>query len=286
MASVLPNIGDVSYLEIDGLNVRLATGGRADGIPAVLSSPWPESIYAFRDILSEIGSSAPYVAIDLPGFGMSQGRLDLMSPTGMGRFIVRAARKLGIKRMHGIGPDVGALAMLSAAADCPNLFESLVVGSGATSVELAAGGLTDLIWSHPGAFAEAEGGDLAVGFVTQSAANPTPPAVMEDYWLSSSASRFDQAANFVRSYPEELPILKDQLHRIETPVLVLAGRNDPLVPPANGQLLLDHIKRSRQVLLDGGHLIWEDAAAQYGATIKDWIDGAYMQLDQGKRSSK
>jgi pimeloyl-ACP methyl ester carboxylesterase len=285
MASVLPDIGDVSYLEIDGVNVRLATGGRADGIPAVLSSPWPQSIYAFRGILSEIGSSAPYVAIDLPGFGMSQGRLDLMSPTGMARFIVRAAWKLGIKRMHGIGPDVGALAMLSAAADCPDLFESLVVGSGATSVELAAGGLTDLISSQPGAFAEAEGGDLAVGFVTQSAANPTPPAVMEDYWLSSSASRFDQAANFVRSYPEELPLLKEQLHRIETPVLVLAGRNDPLVPPANGQFLVDRIKRSRQVLLDGGHLIWEDAAAQYGATVKDWIDGAYMQLDQGKLSS-
>lgn len=284
MTSVLPDIGDVSYLEIDGVNIRLATGGRAGGIPAVLTSPWPQSIYAFRGILSEIGSSAPYVAIDLPGFGMSQGRSDLMSPTGMARFIVRAAWKLGIKRMHGIGPDVGALAMLSAAADCPDLFESLVVGSGATSVELAAGGLTDLISSQRGAFAEAEGGDLAVGFVTQSAANATPPAVMEDYWLSSSASRFEQAANFVRSYPEELPILGEQLHRIETSVLVLAGRNDPLVPPANGQFLVDRIKRSRQVLLDGGHLIWEDAAAQYGATIKHWIDGAYMEFDHGKRS--
>ncbi|MEV4610748.1 alpha/beta hydrolase [Neorhizobium sp. LMR1-1-1.1] len=281
MASVLPDIGEVSYIEIDGVNVRLATGGRGDGIPVMLSSPWPESIYAFRGILPEIAKSAPYVAIDLPGFGMSQGRSDLMSPTGMARFIVRAAWKLGIKRMHGIGPDVGALAMLSAAADRSDLFESLVVGSGATSVELAAGGLTDLISSQPGAFAEAEGGDLAVGFVTQSAASGTPPAVMEDYWLSSSASRFDHAANFVRSYPEELPILKEQLHRIETPVLVLAGREDPLVPPANGQLLVDHIKRSRQVLLEGGHLIWEDAAAQYGATVRDWIDGAYRLLDQG-----
>ncbi len=285
MASVLPDIGEVSYLEIDGVNVRLATGGRADGIPVMLSSPWPESIYAFRGILSEIGSAAPYVAIDLPGFGMSQGRSDLMSPAGMARFIVRAAWKLGIKRIHGVGPDVGALAMLAAAVDRPDLFESLVVGGGATSVELAAGGLVDLIASPPGAFAESQGGDLAVGFIGQSAANPIPPAVMEDYWLSSSASRFDEAANFVRSYPEELPILKEQLSRIEAPVLVLAGRNDPLVPPSNRQLLVKHIKRSRQVLLDGGHLIWEDAAEQYGATIKEWISGAYSQLDQSARGS-
>jgi pimeloyl-ACP methyl ester carboxylesterase len=278
MANVLPDIGEVSYLEIDGVNVRLATGGRADGIPVMISSPWPESIYAFRGIVEHIGKFAPYVAIDLPGFGMSQGRSDLMSPTRMSHFIARAAWKLGIKRMHGIGPDVGALAMLSSAADHPALFESLVVGSGATSVELAAGGLTDLISSQPGAFAEEEGGDLAVGFVTQSAANPTPPAVMEDYWLSSSATRFDQAANFVRSYPEELPTLKERLRVIQSPVLVLAGRDDPLVPPANGQLLVEHIKHSRQVLLEGGHLIWEDAASLYGAAIADWINGGYSHL--------
>lgn len=280
MANVLPDIGKVSYLEIDGVNVRLATGGYVDGIPVFISSPWPESIYAFRGILPEIGKSAPYVAIDLPGFGMSQGRPDFMSPSGMGQFIASAARKLGITRMHGVGPDVGAIAMLSAAADCPGLFESLTVGSGATSVELAAGGLTDLISSSPGSFAEAEGGDLAVAFVAQSAANPIPPGVMEDYWHSSSATRFDHAANFVRSYPRELPILKEQLSRIETPVLVLAGRDDPLVPPANGSLLLDHIKHSRQILLEGGHLIWEDAAMQYGAAIADWINGGYRQLDR------
>jgi pimeloyl-ACP methyl ester carboxylesterase len=275
MPNVLPDIGKISYLEIDGVNVRLATGGRSDGIPVFLSSPWPESIYAFRDVLPLIGDLAPYVAIDLPGFGMSQGRSDLMSPTGMARFIVRAAWKLGIERMHGVGPDVGALAMLFAAADRPDLFESLVVGSGATSIELASGGLVDLIASPAGAFSDFEGGDLAVGFVSQSAARPVPPSVMEDYWHSSAAGRFDQAANFVRAYKEELPLLKGSLRKIGAPVLVLAGLHDPVVPPANGQLLVDNIPRCRERLLDGGHLIWEDAAAEYGLEIRNWIDGAY-----------
>ncbi len=278
MNSVLPDIGEVSYVEIDDVDVRIATGGRPDGIPVVITSPWPESIYAFRGILGSIGSLAPYIAIDLPGFGMSQGRSELMSPTGMARFIVRAAWKLGITRMHGVGPDVGALAMLFAAADRPGLFESLVVGSGATKVELAAGGLVELIASAPGAFAEQQGGDLAVGFVTASSANLPPPSVIEDYWHSSSAGRFEQATNFVRSYSDELPLLDKILCRIEAPVLVLSGGQDPIVPPANGQHLVAGIRRCRQVLLDGGHLIWEDAAGEYGAEIASWIGGTYENL--------
>ncbi|MBO9127773.1 MULTISPECIES: alpha/beta fold hydrolase [unclassified Rhizobium] len=278
MPSALPDIGEISNIEIDGVNVRIASGGRTDGIPVVLSSPWPESIYAFRNVLSVIGAVAPYVAIDLPGFGMSQGRSDLMSPMAMARFIERAAWKLGIKKMHGVGPDVGALAMLFAAADRPDLFEALVVGGGATSVELAAGYLVDLIASPPGQFASMEGGDLAVDFVSQSATVSVPPSVMEDYWHSSAAGRFDRATNFVRAYSDELPLLKRLLPKIEPPVLVLAGRHDALVPPANGQLLEEHVPRCRQVLLEGGHLIWEDAAAEYAMEIRKWIEGGYISL--------
>lgn len=45
---------------------------------------------------------------------------------------------------------------------------------------------------------------------------------------------------------------------------MLAGRQGPLVQPANGEHLVDRIPRSREVLLEGGHLIWEDAAVKYG----------------------
>ncbi|MBB3979540.1 pimeloyl-ACP methyl ester carboxylesterase [Rhizobium azooxidifex] len=154
--------------------------------------------------------------------------------------------------------------MLFAAVDCPDLFESLVVGSGAVGVELVAGRLIELMQSPFGAFADAEGGDLAVAFVSEPAARPPPPSVVEDYWHSSAAARFDNAANFIRAYPEELPVLKGLLTKVETPVLVLAGRQGPLVQPANGEHLVDRIPRSREVLLEGGHLIWEDAAVEYG----------------------
>ena len=48
------------------------------------------------------------------------------------------------------------------------------------------------------------------------------------------------------------------------------------MPPANGQLLADHLPNSRYTLLEGGHLIWEDAAAAYAFNVTEWINGGYQ----------
>ena len=114
--------------------------------------------------------------------------------------------------------------------------------------------------------------------MTQSAAIKTPDAVLEDYRLSSAGRRFEEAAQYVRAYPRDLPRLKALLPSIETPVLVLAGRNHPIVPPPNGQLLVDSLPNCRQRLLDGGHLIWEDAAEAYAADLAQWVQKGYRSV--------
>jgi pimeloyl-ACP methyl ester carboxylesterase len=278
MSSSLPDIGQVSTTQIGGLEIRLARSGRSVGIPILLTSPWPESIYAFRGILPAIKELGPLLLVDLPGFGRSESRPDVMSPEAMGDFVIKLAEHLGVSRLHAVGPDVGTAALLFAAARKPALFESVVVGAGGTSLELAGAGLKELIESPAGAFAKAEGGDIGAGFVTQSAAIKTPDAVLEDYRLSSAGRRFEEAAQYVRAYPRDLPRLKALLRSIETPVFVLAGRNDPIVPPPNGQLLVDSLPNCRQTLLDGGHLIWEDAAEAYAADLAQWVQKGYRSV--------
>jgi len=61
-------------------------------------------------------------------------------------------------------------------------------------------------------------------------------------------------------------------------VFVLAGRNDPIVLSPNGQLLADLLPRCRQTLLDGGHLIREDAADAYSAQLAQWVHGGYRSV--------
>jgi pimeloyl-ACP methyl ester carboxylesterase len=278
MSTTLPDIGDIATARIDGLDIRYARSGAPDGVPVLLTSPWPESIYAFRDILPAISDRHHLLAVDLPGFGRSEGRRDLMSPQAMGDFVIKIASHFDIGRMHSVGPDIGTLALLFAAVRQPGLFESIVVGSGASSPELAAGRLKYLIASPAGYFDAVEGGALAVQSVKASAAHATPDAVLEDYRRSSEGRRFEEAVNFVRAYPHDLPLLRALLPGIETPTLVLAGNHDPIVPPANGQLLADLLPHSRFTLLEGGHLIWEDAADQYAAHLANWLSGEYRTV--------
>jgi len=37
--------------------------------------------------------------------------------------------------------------------------------------------------------------------------------------------------------------------------------------------LADNLPRSRYILLEGGHLIWEDAPQEYVANIVSWLQG-------------
>src|SRR5260221_4555803 len=110
------------------------------------------SIYCFRGILPAITEVNPQILVDLPGFGRSESRPDVMSPQAMGDFVIKLAEHLGVGPLHAVGPDVGTAALLFAAAGKPALFESVVVGAGGTSAELANPRLKELIESPAGAF--------------------------------------------------------------------------------------------------------------------------------------
>jgi pimeloyl-ACP methyl ester carboxylesterase len=105
-----------------------------------LLSPWPESVYAFDQMWSQLAEDTHLVAIDLPGFGKSQRRDAMMSPHAMGDFVVRVADEFGLEQPHLVGPDVGTGTALFAAANHPGRFRSLVVGSGASSVPITLEG--------------------------------------------------------------------------------------------------------------------------------------------------
>jgi pimeloyl-ACP methyl ester carboxylesterase len=274
----LPNIGEIEHVEVDGLKIRVCHCGRADGLPIVMLSPWPESIYAFRDVIPSVKGLGSLLAVDLPGFGGSAGGVNIMSPTAQADFVIKLAGQFGVARMHAIGPDVGTPALLFAAAQKPDLFESIVCGSGATDVDQAGPVLRDMINSPVGYFAGTEGGEFVVSTLKALAGDLAPEAVIEDYRAAASGQRLETQVNFVRAYRSQLPELKAKLESIETPVLIISGEKDPLVPPANGRLLADHLRHNRYTLIEAGHFVWEEKPGEYGAAIRDWILGGYRKV--------
>jgi pimeloyl-ACP methyl ester carboxylesterase len=261
---------------IDGLSIRYAES-EPRGEQALLLSPWPESIYAYEATWGRLAERAHLVAIDLPGFGQSERRDSLMAPRAMGEFIVRIADAFGLERPHVVGPDVGTAASLFAAALYPGRFRSLAIGTGAVAVPLQLGGPLKEWVEAPSIepYRKIDGRAIVTAAMKSVERYSLTETAREDYLASYAGERFAESMRYVRAYPEQLPVLSSLLPRISTPVLIINGTRDPVVPPANAEYLHARLPKSQLEILDAGHFIWEDAADEYAALIEHWWAGGY-----------
>jgi pimeloyl-ACP methyl ester carboxylesterase len=267
----------------DGVEIRYAESNADAKRTLLLLSPWPESIYAWEQLWSRLSSAGHVVAIDLPGFGHSEGRLDLYSPQAMGQFLVRLIDEWDLEAPHIVGPDVGCPATLWAAAESPSSLTSAIVGNGATSYPLEVGGaLADLIGSPDlDSLLALEGADVVRQSMQLHETYEVSAAALEDYVSAYAGSRFGESARFVRNYPTDLPLLADRLAEIQVPVLVLAGARDPMVPLSNAEFLVERLPRSELTALDFGHFTWEDGADEYGDAIIAWVENGLTRGAEG-----
>jgi pimeloyl-ACP methyl ester carboxylesterase len=268
----------VGYRTVDGLQIRYAHSDGSASQHLVLTSPWPESLYAYDRMWSRLSGIARVLAIDLPGFGRSERRTDLLSPTAMSEFLIRVLAEWDIADPHLVCPDVGTPAALFAAARHPERIRSLVVGGGATAYPLeVSGALKDLIDAPGiGVFRSVDPRALVDGLMAPLGPAAPTADIIADYVESSMGDRFAESARYVRSYPEQLPLLAGLLPQIFTPVQIIAGGRDPIVPVANAEFLHARLPNSRLDVLDAGHLAWEEASGEYGAIISAWVNGGYL----------
>jgi pimeloyl-ACP methyl ester carboxylesterase len=230
---------------------------------------------AFLFIWASFAERYDVLALDLPGFGRFEGRLDVIAPEAMGNFIIEAVRHFGLDRPHAIGPDIGTSPILFAAASHPDAFSSITVGSGGAAYPLDLGSLLKewIDYPSPEPLSSIDIPEL-IGAVLGGLQNySAPDFVRQDYIASySGEGRFVESARLVRRYPQELPLLKERLGKIRTPVLVIMGRHDPFVPVSNGQFLVDRLPTAHLEIVDTGHLVWEDASDIYAKFILDWVE--------------
>jgi pimeloyl-ACP methyl ester carboxylesterase len=100
--------------------------------------------------------------------------------------------------------------------------------------------------------------------------------IIADYVESNMGDRFAESARYVRSYPEQLPLLAGLLPQISTPVQIITGGRDPIVPVGNAEFLPARLPNSRLEVLDTGHLAWEEASGEYAEIIAAWVDAGYL----------
>jgi pimeloyl-ACP methyl ester carboxylesterase len=269
---------NLTFREADGLMIRFAEAKGGGNETAVLTSPWPESVLAFRKIWDRLAEQFHVIAIDLPGYGQSERSLDLFTPFAMGGFLLQLVKEWELGPIHFVAPDVGTSAALWAAANDPGLVRSLAIGGGAIAVPLQVGGSLKEMIEAP----DVEGIHLMnsrdiLGLIYDAIPGGTPQDVRDDYLESYSGDRFVESIRFVRAYPIELPRLAEKLSDIRTPVQVVCGRDDPLVPQANSEFLHERLPNNRMDLLPSGHFAWEEVPDLYCDVLIQWLGSRYKK---------
>jgi pimeloyl-ACP methyl ester carboxylesterase len=190
----------------------------------------------------------------------------------MGEFLVRLITEADLGRPHIVGPDVGTAATLFAAAAHPQRIASVIVGTGGAAVPIQLGeplrswvldpDLDKYRRMDPRVFVNAAVDTIAGG---------VPDNIRADYLASYDGDRFVESMRYVRTYPEQLPALAELLPGIATPVTIINGRHDRVVPPTNAEFLAERLPSSRLMIIDAGHFVWEEAPAEYASIVLDSI---------------
>jgi pimeloyl-ACP methyl ester carboxylesterase len=261
-------------MTIDGLKVRYADSGGAFEQTVLLTSPWPESIYAFTRMWPTLTQHTRVFAVDLPGFGASERRDELLAPRAMGGFLTRLVDEADLGKPHVVAPDVGTSAALFAAAARPDLFASVTIGSGAAAVPLELGEplRSRVLDDDLDAWRRKDPREI-VGTSLDTIAGGIPESIRADYLASYEGDRYVESMRYVRAYPKELPDLAELLPQVTTPVTLVNGSHDRVVPLANVEFLYARLPNSRLVILDAGHFAGEEAPREYAATILDSVLG-------------
>jgi pimeloyl-ACP methyl ester carboxylesterase len=282
MSTVLNTSIKPQFRTIDGLKIRFAESEERDD-HALLLSPWPESVHAFDQMWNRLAEHVHLVAVDLPGFGHSDGRNSLLAPRAMGQFVIRLADEFGLEQPHAVGPDIGTGALLFAAADNPGRLRSIVLGSGGASYPLELGGILNdwVVAPDVEGYRAVDPREIVSAAVSGIERYELPDPVREDYLSAYDGDRFVESMRYVRAYPTELPILAELLPHIETPVEIIGGLWDWAVPPSNHRYLHERLPKSNLDLIDAGHFTWEDAADEYARIVTGWWAGGYANAVSG-----
>jgi pimeloyl-ACP methyl ester carboxylesterase len=267
------------YRTIAGTKVRIAQGGKQDGPVVLLLCPLPQSILCYDPIWRRLEKHCRLVALDLPGFGRSDGGLEFMSFEAQSRFLVEFVRELGLKQIHMVGPDVGMAAALHYAIHQKHELASLLIGDGPGILPSANGSIINkavdsgfwrMMFRITGAQAFVEGayGLACVNYVPST-------AEVADY-VASYDGRIGPVTYWFKTYPENLATVDPHLAGLDLPVQIFWGDLDQFLLVDNAHRLHQRMKRSQlQVFEHCGHFSYQDKDEEFAEMLLSWVSEGY-----------
>ena len=265
---------------------ELAYTDSGEGPPVLLLHGFPESSHVWRDLVPLLTSRFRVIVPDMLGTGESDKPADpplgLIAQAGYARELVDG---LGIERFAVIGHSVGGGVAQLLAMDTPGVDAMVLISSAAFDAWPSV--LTrDIQQTSP----ERESEPLVHSVVRAAlrAGMTEPDRMTEDHIAAylrpwSGPEGVEAFFRFARAMDGDGLAGRDEdLGRLEIPVLIFWGEDDPFYPSSIAERLNETIPTSTLGLVPGcGHLLVEDAIETIGPMIYEYLRARYLGAPHG-----
>jgi haloalkane dehalogenase len=270
------------YRQLDGL--RLAHVDEGDGEPVIFCHGEPTWSFLWRKVIPPIRDAGfRCIAPDLPGFGRSDKpvALDWYSYDRHTEAVATLLEELDLHAATVVVHDWGGPIGLRLAVEHPERIAKLVVLD--TGLFTGHQEMTDAWRGFRDFVARTE--DLPVGFLVKGACARDPGEAV----IAAYEAPFPDAASKAgaRAFPLMLPTspampgaaagqrVLDALRGDQRPKLILWADSDPVLPLRTGRRFAEALGTAiDHVIADASHFLQEDAGAEIGALIADWLPSA------------
>jgi len=264
------------FVTVDGVRLRYREWGEASADrPAVLLiHGFGNSLQSFRELAPRLADCCHVIAIDMPGYGLSDKPVDFDYHNGpQAKVLIAAAKEIGLQRVIYVGHSLGGAVALQAAVLDLNarglvLLNPGIIRTGVPKIVQIT--LPPLPRMSAKMFASR---DFRGNFLKQSYVDPSivTEKVIDDVMLGARTEGYMTGmTSLMKQYREGEEIALAS--QVKVPTLILWGDQDKNKPLSEADELQAMIPGSRLVhFANAGHYVHEEAADGVAQAIKLWL---------------
>ncbi len=268
------------HVEVAGRNVNYVDIGEGEAPPVVfvhgLSGQWQN----WLENIPRVAQGRRVLALDLPGFGLSEMPDERISISGFGRSVEGFCDALELGPVALVGNSMGGFVASEVAIHFPDRVErlALVSAAGITGPNVTrapaqtAGRLAQIMAAYTAArhrtlAARPVTRHFALALVARHPSRLKPDLAYEGLFRGVGTDGFDDALRACLEYD-----FRDRLSEISCPTLIVWGEHDSILPVHDAEQFERLISQSRSVVMeDTGHVPQVERPRAFNDLLLDFL---------------
>lgn len=257
----------MEYLQVGGISVRYSDSGSGD--PALLIHGLGGSIESWTNNLPELEKSMRVIALDLPGFGLSDKPKMSYTIRFYRDFLARFLKELNLNQVSVVGSSLGGHVAAEMAIGMPDLVKRLVMISPPGALPSSFKGTPAL--RRYAKVINAKSVEQVKKALQAVDNKPVDDSYAQIVFQKMSMPGARDAFVSALMGSARAPRLNSRLNRIKAPAMLLWGKDDIMIPARFVEPFMN-MKNCRIVMLEHcGHRPHVDRPALFNKLVADFL---------------